>query len=689
MKKMLLIFIVLLINVMFSVAQQEDWFFNSQSLIINVDVLSKASIVPKSENYNVDYVKINLSHFPYESFNQQILSFDSLPNGETEGNTLIFLWEDISGDIDFGYSAKIRTNSNMVKIKEKILFPLKDVPSELSSFLLPQEIIDSDNEEIIKFASKLVEGEDDLFVVVNKLASWTKNNIEYNLSTLTAEVSQKASWALQNRQGVCDELTSLFIAMLRSVGVPAKFISGVAYTNSPLFPENWGSHGWAEVYFPGYGWIPYDVTYGQFGYIDPTHIKLKEALDSNDPSVKYRWLARNVNLETQKLDIDTSLEEFSGRVKKPIVLEIELLKNKVGFGSYNLVEVVLENLEDFYISSEVLISRPSEMGLEGNVIQDILLKPMEKKSAFWIVKTPQLDRNFIYTFPISVNTVRNFSETVNLISSVNEIKFSLDEVKDIISQKTEQNSKKYSKDVNLSCTIDKEEFYSYETSVVRCNIKNIGNVFLEHLDVCLKNSCSNFDLGISQKKGFNFTFENIESGKQQLVVKLKSSQVSKGEYLDVKILDEPLVSISEVEFPLEVSYDDKFDIVFLLDKVSVSNPKNMELILSQDGFENTWIIKELYKNQKFSINILGKDLRKGNNVFTVSAGYEDGNGRKYYVEEFFSVELVNVTIIQNTFLEFNTFLRNIGSLEPKSLIIVGVGSFFVFLLLLRVIFRKK
>jgi len=257
-----------------------------------------------------------------------------------------------------------------------------------------------------------------------------------------------------------------------------------------------------------------------------------------------------------------------------------------------IVEVVLENSEDFYISSELLISRPSEMGLEGNFIKDILLKPMEKRSAFWIVKTPKLDRNFIYTFPISVNTVRNFSKTVNLISSVNEIKFSLDDVNDIISQKTEQDSKKYSKDVNLSCVIDKEEFYSYGTSFVWCNIKNTGNVFLESLDVCLKDSCSNFDLGISQEKGFNFTLENLESGKQQLALKLKNSQVSKVEYLEVKILDEPQVKVSEVEFPLEVSYDDKFDIVFLLDKVSVSNPKNMGLVLSQDGFENTWIIKE-------------------------------------------------------------------------------------------------
>ena len=64
--------------------------------------------------------------------------------------------------------------------------------------------------------------------------------------------------------------------MLRAVGVPAKFVSGVAYTDSPLFTERWGGHGWAEVYFPEIGWVAFDPTFGEFGWIDVGHIKNEE-----------------------------------------------------------------------------------------------------------------------------------------------------------------------------------------------------------------------------------------------------------------------------------------------------------------------------------------------------------------------------------------------------------------------------
>ena len=73
-------------------------------------------------------------------------------------------------------------------------------------------------------------------------------------------MTEPATWVYDNRQGVCDELTGLFISMLRELGIPARFVSGVSYTNLPEFAKPWGGHGWAEVWFPDVGWVPFDVT---------------------------------------------------------------------------------------------------------------------------------------------------------------------------------------------------------------------------------------------------------------------------------------------------------------------------------------------------------------------------------------------------------------------------------------------
>ena len=687
MRKLLLFFIFVMLNIGLANAQ-DDWFYSSRNLLIGLNVSSGADISPKASDYSVDYIKVNLSHYPYESFNQEVAAFDLYPEAKKENNALLFEWQNPKEKISFGYRAQIRTSNNIIKITEKIPFPVADLPDELRQFIQPQEIIDSNNEDIIKLASELVEGQDDLYVVVDKLAEWTKSNINYNLSTLTADASQKASWVLEQRQGVCDELTSLFIAMLRSVGIPAKFVSGVAYTNSELFPENWGSHGWAEVYFPGFGWVPYDVTYGQFGYIDPTHVKLKESIDSAEPSVQYRWLSRNVDLQTEDLDIKAGVEEKAGRVEQPIGLSIGILKENIGFGSYNLVEVSLENLEDYYVSSEIYISRPKEVEIMDNFIKNILLKPGEKKSVFWIVKLPSdLERSYIYTFPISIITLGNFTKSAEFKSAKNDIVLSLDEVKDIIKQKQEEEQKTYSKDVSIGCSIDKSEFYSYETSLVQCNIKNIGNVFLKNLDFCLARDCRKFELGIAQEKSFNFSLENIKEAKQQLVLELKNEDVSKAYYVDVDVLDMPEIKISEIEFPAVVEYKDLYKISFLLEKKSRSNPGNVEITLSQNNFEKAWVVKELSEDRKFIVNLLGKNLRKGVNEFSINIKYKDKNDRSYEANESFAVELANVTFTQNILLTFNGLARAME--EPKTLLFVIVSSLSVFFIVVWLIFKRK
>ena len=84
----------------------------------------------------------------------------------------------------------------MPTITEKINFPIERLPEGIVQYTKPSETIDSNNEDIIRLASQLVAGEDDLYDAVFKIADWTKNNIQYDLSTLTAEVSQKASWVL-------------------------------------------------------------------------------------------------------------------------------------------------------------------------------------------------------------------------------------------------------------------------------------------------------------------------------------------------------------------------------------------------------------------------------------------------------------------------------------------------------------
>ncbi|MBW3493720.1 transglutaminaseTgpA domain-containing protein [Bacillus sp. FDAARGOS_1420] len=75
------------------------------------------------------------------------------------------------------------------------------------------------------------------------------------------------------KSGYCNNFSTSMIVLLRSAGIPARWVKG--YTEGTLENtlastegeniykiENNNAHSWVEVYFPGYGWIPFEPTKG-------------------------------------------------------------------------------------------------------------------------------------------------------------------------------------------------------------------------------------------------------------------------------------------------------------------------------------------------------------------------------------------------------------------------------------------
>ncbi len=657
-----------------------DWFYNSRNILTNVDISSSAEI--EATGGYVESAEVNLTFFPKQTETQEVTGLYTKPKAEETEDGLKFSWKNPENSISFEASADVKTTSKITEVNKKIEFPIKELPADVIAYTKATKTIDSENESIILIASELVKGEDDLYAAVFKVAGWTKNNIEYNLSTLTAEVSQKASWVLENRQGVCDELTSLFIAMLRAVGVPARFVSGIAYTNSSLFSEDWGAHGWAEVYFPGYGWVPFDVTYGEFGWIDPTHIKFKESFDSDEPSTPYRWTGRNAELKTKKLDIKVDLISTQGHFEVPLKIESSALKKVIGFGSYNFVEATIENPNAFYYSTEVFLSKPKEVSIIGSKSKNILLLPGEKKKAIWILKLEgSLDSGYSYTFPLLISTLEGVSSETSFDSNSRGAQVSLEEIEQTAKLMEEEEQKEYSSNVAVSCNVSKDEFYEYEDAELKCNVKNTGNVFLDKLDVCFEAKCNKTSIGISQEKKFVFEINKSYFGNRESPVTLRNELVSKVYPVSFKVNDRPKIGIGGVVFPVNVSYDEKFTVSFTLAKKSLTNPRNIAVFFTFDGNERRWSINELPKNQKFELRFAGSRLNYGKNDFGINVDYYDGLGKKYNANEGFSVWLTNATLLQRVVLPFNAVgnvFENAGyetiavALSIGSVVFIGV-----------------
>ena len=77
-----------------------------------------------------------------------------------------------------------------------------------------------------------------------------------------------AGRTLKERVGSCRDLAMLMIECCRSVGLPARFVSGYHLVEPK--PERYDLHAWAEVYLQGAGWRGFDPS-GQ-GAVDDRYL---------------------------------------------------------------------------------------------------------------------------------------------------------------------------------------------------------------------------------------------------------------------------------------------------------------------------------------------------------------------------------------------------------------------------------
>ena len=668
---------------------QENIYAKASSVVALVDIKGSADVVKESQNGEMKRATVNLSLFPKEFDGQEMLSQQTIPEAEMIDESAVFKFSYPEDEIEFRMKSKVKTTSPLVLITKKVSFPIVSLPDEILQYVEPTKVIDADDGSINVVASQLVEGGDDLYKAVFKIAKWTRENVDYNLSSVTAEVSQKASWVLAERKGVCDEITSLFIAMLRSVGVPARFITGYAYTNSPLFPESWGAHGWAEVYFPGYGWVPFDVTYGQFGYLDATHIKMHEAADPNEASTRYEWLGRDVELELHELETKVVVESFDDGTQPFVQISVEPIKMDIGFSSYNSIEARVRNLEEGYVSAEISLTVPKEVRVMGQKTKDVMLLPGQEKSVFWIVHLDgELDDNFLYTFPIEVSSSRDAHGVGEFKASPNAASYSLQDIGIILDQREEEEEKTYSSKVSLECEASKQKLYVYEDSTITCTIKNTGNVVLNGLEICLKKDCEKTTLGISQEEAIDFLVDVSAIGKRDERIVARNAQVSKSAEIAIEVLDNPAIEINQVAHPPEIKFEDEAALSFALEKASYSNPQEVLVTLDLPNAQRKWTIVEMRQNQSFSTLIKGKDLKEGGNAVKILVEYKDGNRKEYAASKESTIALHDVTLKQKAELFFRGVGKSLERINPETVSFLLLLSVVVFVVVVVVVFGK-
>lgn len=89
---------------------------------------------------------------------------------------------------------------------------------------------------------------------------------EFSFDPAATDISTPVQKVLETKRGVCQDFAHLAIAALRSLRLPARYVSGYLLTRPPPGEVKLkgadASHAWISVWAPGSGWVDFDPTNG-------------------------------------------------------------------------------------------------------------------------------------------------------------------------------------------------------------------------------------------------------------------------------------------------------------------------------------------------------------------------------------------------------------------------------------------
>jgi len=209
-----------------------------------------------------------------EQFSLKIFPEPSLRKNRPDyfGNRLCFFSiQEIHSRLEIIAHSRVSVNANSAKTSEPCT-PWEEVAEMFRDPVSPevvqpyQFIFDSPQAcasfELADYARESFSRETPLLTGVRHLTARIFEDFKYDPKATTVATPLEEVWT--KRRGVCQDFAHLGIASLRSLGLPARYVSGYLRTRPPEGKERLvgadASHAWFAVFCPGVGWVDFDPT---------------------------------------------------------------------------------------------------------------------------------------------------------------------------------------------------------------------------------------------------------------------------------------------------------------------------------------------------------------------------------------------------------------------------------------------
>ena len=157
-------------------------------------------------------------------------------------------------------------------------------PADYAMWLAPSSLGPIDG-PVKELAGSIVKGKTTVLARAKAIYDWTCDNMYREPKTIGCGKGNVCS-LLKTPGGKCTDIHSVFVALCRAAGVPAREIFGIRLGKKAVQDISKWQHCWAEFYLPGYGWVPVDPA-------DVRKLMLKKHLKLSDPKTaelrRYFW----------------------------------------------------------------------------------------------------------------------------------------------------------------------------------------------------------------------------------------------------------------------------------------------------------------------------------------------------------------------------------------------------------------
>lgn len=219
-------------------------------------------------NYSIQQLKLT----PQDGFGQRVKNWSISVNGQlsqhqdTYGNIVhTMVLDGNHSEIKLVAKGEVETGLPIKANEERLPLPiflrntaLTEIDAEMMAFSQPFGLLSS-------------------IADLEKLSAAIIEKVPYVKGA--TGVYTTARQAFSAGTGVCQDHAHIFIACCRSLGTPARYVSGYLFTDDGHLLE---SHAWADAWLGGIGWVSVDVSNRCLA--DSAHVRLATGLDYRDAS---------------------------------------------------------------------------------------------------------------------------------------------------------------------------------------------------------------------------------------------------------------------------------------------------------------------------------------------------------------------------------------------------------------------